>query len=313
MVRKPFMAVVTGACLLGACETAQIPEPPSPAANAAPSAPDRPWREVAAENLVILKTMTGDVIIELAPDAAPEHVAQFRKAIRANLYNGEFFYRVVDGHVAQAGLEFGPELADWAQLPLEAERTASKEGFTPLGNEDLFAGLVGHRNGFAAGREAGQEWLLHCPGALGMARDTPPDSGATEFFVPIGQRRYLDRNYTIFGRVISGMEHVNRLERVEPAGEAEIPAFTDPATAEAAFAARAQALSANRILSIGLAADMPEDLRPRWEVMATPGAEWEALKTSKRDYVIYDAFVVTPPKRLDICTLPVPARPVHAD
>ena len=62
-----------------------------------------------------------------------------------------------------------------------------------------------------------------------------------------------------------------------------------------------------------IAADMPEDLRPRWEVMATPGAEWEALKTSKRDYGIYDAFVVTPPKRLDICTLPVPARPVHAD
>ena len=271
------------------------------------------WREVAADNLVILRTRTGDVVIELAPAAAPQHVAQFRKAVRANLYNGEYFYRVIDGHVAQAGLEFEHLLEDWAELPLETERALGVEGFAPLGNKDLFASQVGHRDGFAVGREGGLEWLLHCPGALGMARNAPPDSGSTEFFIPIGQRRYLDRNYTIFGRVISGMAHINRLERVEPAGEDEIGAFTDPDTSEQALAARAQALSANEILSIGLAADMPEDLRPRWEVMATPGTEWEDLKTSKRDYGIYDAFVVTPPKRVDICTLPVPARALPAD
>ncbi|CAN0405955.1 unnamed protein product, partial [Scytosiphon promiscuus] len=124
---------------------------------------------------------------------------------------------------------------------------------------------------------------------------------------------YLDRNYTIFGRVISGMAHINRLERVEPVQEDKIESFQNPDTSEKAFAARAQALSANEILSVGLAADMPESLRPRWEVMATPGAEWEDLKTSKRDYSIYDAFVVTPPKRVDICTLPVPARQVLVD
>lgn len=288
MVRRSLMAVMVGVGALAACQTTPVPDPAPAAVPAQAPAPEAPWREVAAENLVILQTVTGAIVIELAPEAAP-------------------------AHVAQAGLEFEHRLDAWDTVPLEADRTVEAAGFVPLGNADLFAPEAGHRNGFAVGRDGKTEWLLHCPGALGMARDTPPDSGATEFFIPIGQRRYLDRNYTIFGRVISGMEHVNRLERVEPAGEAEIPAFTDPATAEAAFAARAQALSANRILSIGLAADMPEDLRPRWEVMATPGVEWEALKTSKRDYGIYDAFVVTPPKRLDICTLPVPARPVHAD
>jgi cyclophilin family peptidyl-prolyl cis-trans isomerase len=313
MVRISLMAVAFGASLLGACQTPPLPDPaPEPAAIDAP-APDAPWREVGAENLVVLKTMTGDVVIELAPEAAPRHVAQFRKAVRANLYNGEYFYRVIDGHVAQAGLEFEHRLEQWAELPLEAERVVDADGFAPLGNEDLFAGLVGHRAGFAAGRDDDREWLLHCPGALGMARNSPPNTGSTEFFIPIGQRRYLDRNYTVFGRVISGMDHINRLERAEPAGEDEIDAFTDPNTAKQAFAARAQALSPNEILSIGLVADMPEALRPRWEVMATPSTEWEDLKTSKRDYGIYDAFVVTPPKRVDICTLPVPARPVSAD
>jgi len=313
MVRISLMTVAFGASLLGACQTQPPPDPaPELAAVDAPT-PDAPWREVGAENLVILKTMSGDVVIELASEAAPEHVAQFREAIRANLYNGEYFYRVIDGHVAQAGLEFEHRLEGWADLPLETERALDAEGFAPLGNPDLFANQVGHRDGFAVGRENGQEWLLHCPGALGMARNAPPHSGSTEFFIPIGQRRYLDRNYTIFGRVISGMAHINRLERVEPAGEEEIGAFIDPDTSEQAFAARAQALSANEILSIGLAADMPEDLRPRWEVMATPGTEWDDLKTSKRDYSIYDAFVVTPPKRVDICTLPVPARALPAD
>tara|TARA_R110000822_G_scaffold206399_3_gene342798 strand:+ start:568 stop:1479 length:912 start_codon:yes stop_codon:yes gene_type:complete len=302
-----FKRLLPALALVCACQSI-----PQPAPSEAP-APETPWREVAADNLVILRTRTGEVVIELAPEVAPQHVAQFREAVRANLYNGEYFYRVIDGHVAQAGLEFEHLLEDWAELPLEAERAVDPDGFVPLGNEDLFASQVGHRDGFAVGRERGQEWLLHCPGALGMARNAPPDSSSTEFFIPIGQRRYLDRNYTIFGRVISGMAHINRLERVEPAGEDEIAAFTDPDTSEQAFAARAQALSANEILSIGLAADMPEDLRPRWEVMATPGTEWEDLKTSKRDYSIYDAFVVTPPKRVDICTLPVPARALPAD
>ncbi|HAO35418.1 MAG TPA: peptidylprolyl isomerase [Hyphomonas sp.] len=313
MVRISLMAVAIGISLLGACETAPDPSPAPASEMVDAPAPVAPWREVAPENLVVLKTVTGDVMIELAPEAAPKHVAQFREAIRSNLYNGEYFYRVIDGHVAQAGLEFEHLLEDWAELPLEAERAVDADGFVPLGNEDLFAGQVGHRNGFAVGRESGQEWLLHCPGALGMARNSPPETGSTEFFVPIGQRRYLDRNYTIFGRVISGMAHINRLERVEPVQEDKIESFQNPDTSEKAFAARAQALSANEILSVGLAADMPESLRPRWEVMATPGAEWEDLKTSKRDYSIYDAFVVTPPKRVDICTLPVPARQVLVD
>jgi len=310
-VRAFLMAAAAALVMTTACETRPDPLPESSAAPAPQTVPDAPWREVADEDLVILQTLTGDVVIELAADAAPAHAAQFREAIRANLYNDEFFYRVIDGHVAQAGLEFESRLNDWTELPLEAERPIDAHDFAPLGNPDLFAEIAGHRDGFAAGREDGQEWLLHCPGAVGMARDTPPDSGATEFYIAIGHRRYLDRNYTLFGRVIAGLEHINRLDRVDPTSEDALAAFEDPGTSEQAFAERAERLSANRIVSIGLVADMPAELRPRWEVMATPGAEWETLKTSKRDYSAIGAIVVTPPKRLDICTLPVPARPIR--
>ena len=86
------------------------------------SAPEAEWRRVDPENLVILETTTGPVAIELAAEAAPKHVAEFRQAVRAGTYDGEYFYRVIEGHVAQAGLEFEKRLGDWPLLPLEASR-----------------------------------------------------------------------------------------------------------------------------------------------------------------------------------------------
>jgi peptidylprolyl isomerase len=270
------------------------------------------WRPVNPENLVLLETATGTVAIELAPDAAPQHVAQFRKAVRSGVFEGEFFYRVVEGHVAQAGLEFEQRLAGWPELPLEAERTVAADGFVPLGNADLFAATVGHRAGFAAGRDGEQEWLLNCPGALGMARNEAPDTGSIEFFIPLASRRYLDRNYTVFGRVIDGMDNVHRLKRVDPEAEENHPDLFEngEAASQAAFASRAARLAGNEILSISLAADLPAAARPGYEVMATSSDEWEKLKTSKRDYSAIDAFVHTPPMVLDVCSLPVPARRV---
>lgn len=272
------------------------------------------WRPVNPDNLILLDTTTGTVAIELAPDAAPQHVAQFRKAVRSGVLEGEFFYRVVEGHVAQAGLEFDQRLGGWPELPLEAERTVAADGFEPLGNADLFAATAGHRDGFAAGREGDQEWLLNCPGAMGMARNEAPDTGVIEFFIPLAPRRYLDRNYTVFGRVIDGMDNVHRLKRVDPEDEANYPDLFEKgeAASETAFAARAARLAGNEILSIALAADLPESDRPAYEVMATPSEDWGALKTSKRDYSTIDAFVHTPPKVLDVCSLPVPARRMTA-
>lgn len=301
-------ALILSALALAAC--ANAPEPLPDIAAAAAAAPA--WRAVDPENLILLELATGTAYIELFPEAAPAHVAQVRQLVRDGFYDGEAFYRVIEGHVAQAGREFEPLIAGIPALPFEAERAVSADGFTPLGNADLFAPVAGHRMGFAVGREGGQEWLLNCPGALGMARDTPPESGSTEIFIPLQSRRYLDRNYTIFGRVIAGMEHVHRLPRVDPATEEEAAALygDDPELAYQLSQWRRAKLDANIITSAKIAVDMPEDERPAFEVMNTASAEWAALKESKRDYSAIEAFVSTPPRVLDICTLPVPARKV---
>ena len=97
------------------------------------------WRPVNPDNLVLLETTTGTVAIELAPDAAPQHVAQFRKAVRSGVFENEYFYRVVEGHVAQAGLEFDQRLGDWPELPMGSCRSEMRTCSPP--RPDIATGL----------------------------------------------------------------------------------------------------------------------------------------------------------------------------
>ncbi len=270
------------------------------------------WRSVEPDNLIIMVLPTGMVAIELFPEAAPAHAARLRELVADGFYDGEYFYRVVEGHVAQAGREFDQAIGEIPTLPFEAERAVSADGFTPHGNADLFAPEIGHRAGFPVGRQDGQEWLLNCPGALGMARDDAPDTGATEIYIPLQPRRYLDRNYVIFGRVIDGIEHVHRLPRVNPFNEEETEALygDDAPLAYQMIQYRRSTLGENVITSAVLASAIPEPDRPAYEVMDPASAEWDALKTSRRDFPGVTAFVAPPVNMLDICTLPVPVRRV---
>jgi len=304
-------ALALAALALAACSNvpASLAEAP-----VAPADPDVPaWRPVAPENLILMEVPTGTVAIELFPEAAPAHVARLRDLLAEGFYDGEYFYRVIDGHVAQAGREFRMASKPWDNLPFEAERRVPAAGFTPLGNADLFAGEPGHRSGFAVGREGGQEWILNCPGALGMARDDAPETGDTEIYIPLQPRRYLDRNYTIFGRVIAGMEHIQRLPRVDPFTEEEESALfgEDEPLAYQMAQYRRSKLEYNVIASAKFASAIPETERPSYEVMDTASSDWAALKESKRDYSKIAAFIAPPVDTLDICSLPVPARLVE--
>ncbi len=260
------------------------------------------WRDVAADDLLILSLPEGKVIIELSSKLTPQHARRMRDAVRAGVYNGEYFYRVIEGHVAQAGVEFDARMQDWPPLRLEAEWPALRDDFVPLGNADLFAKQVGHIDGFPAGRGGGQEWLLHCPGAVAMARDIAPDTGTIEFYIPLGPRRYLDRNLTVFGRVLSGMDIIDGLKRVEPADEAGTEALLseDPVVRRAAQAKRGAMLAPNRILSATIASDMPAAARPHYQVMVPGSAAFADLKTAKRVRT-HEFFFRKPPEILDIC------------
>jgi len=263
---------------------------------ASATAPD--WRDVSAENLILIETAHGDIVIELNPDFAPNHAAQFRDLVRADVYNGSRFYRVIEAFVAQGGLQDEEVIEQYPTLINENDRPISEAAFVPLGNPDLFAPVVGHIDGFAVGRSESleKEWLLHCPGALAMARDTDPDSGSTEFYIVLDAQRYLDRNLTVFGRVIDGMQYVQKLKRGDRAIESGVIQAPDVG---------------DEILSMTVAADMAEAIRPAYQVQAMPSQAFEDAKTAKRVRE-EDFFYRKPPEVLDVCGFEVPMRQAPA-
>jgi peptidylprolyl isomerase len=255
------------------------------------------WRDVDPDNLVVMDINYGRVLIELAPQFAPKHAERFRALVRAKFYDGKSFYRVIDGFVAQGGIGEGDDkkLPEWPALAAEFERPIKGDSlFTPLGSPDLFAKEVGHVDGFPVGRDwdDGSMWPLHCPGAVAMARDTDPNTGGTEFYIPIGHApRRLDRNLTVFGRVLEGMQHVQKVNRGDPkvdSGVIKDEAKRDP------------------ILRVRMAADMPSGERPRVQVMDTTSKEFEAFKAQRRNPA--PDFYKKVAKNLDICAFNAPVQ-----
>ena len=261
------------------------------------SAADTEWRDVADDDLLLIETERGTIAIELNRDFAPGHSARMQEIAAAEAYDGAAFYRVIEGFVAQSGLQDEDIITEnWTTIPNENDRDISDAPFTPLGNSDLFTSLVGHMNGFPAARDAemGREWLLHCPGAVAMARNNDPDSGGTEFYIVLDAQRYLDRNLTIFGKVIDGMEHVQALKRGDRAVENGVIQLPE---------------TGDTIISARIASQLAEEVRPRYQVMNSNHAAFEAAKIAKRVRE-EEFFYRKPPEVLDICGFDIPVRQV---
>ena len=189
------------------------------------------WGLLESDNTVYMQLDEGMVVIELNPVFAPKTVKQFKGLLEEQFYRGLSFYRVIDGFVAQGGDESDigdthdvPALKaefeiNWPVKPKDKEEAKDWQpmSWTLVQKEDMFAPYTGFIDGFAAARDArkdGKAWLTHCPGTVAMARNTGPDTGSTDFYIVIGQApRYLDRNLTIFGRVVWGMDVVQRIKR----------------------------------------------------------------------------------------------------
>jgi len=277
-------------------------------ASVAASAADDPkdWRQVDPDNLVLIETKYGTTAVELKPEFAPKHVERMKALMRAHFFDGLNFYRVIDGFVAQGGA--GEDTAStankpknpetekaWPKLKAEFERPIPKhETFTPLGNRDLFAPRVGHVDGFPVGRDpkTRTEWMIHCPGTFAFARDNDADTATTEFYIVIGEApRRLDRNLTAFGRVVGGMEYIQKLERGDPAVDNGVIA---------------DKTKQDRIVSMKLASDLPTGGRPAYVVMRTDGKAFAAWK-AKRKNPAPEFYKRQPPPVLDICLAPVPS------
>ncbi len=133
------------------------------------------------EDTMILETTKGKVVIEMRPDLAPGHVARIKELVKQGFYDGVVFHRVIDGFMAQTGCPHGTGTGGSGQK-LKAEFNAEP----------------------------------HVRGVVSMARSQEPDSGDSQFFICFDDATFLDRKYTAWGKVIEGMDNVDKIKRGEP-------------------------------------------------------------------------------------------------
>lgn len=177
------------------------------------------WRTLSPENTLYMQTTAGQVIFELAHQFSPNHVKHIKKLVRSGFYDGLSFYRVIDGFVIQGGDVDEKSNNPLAKQTMKAEFEqviTATDHYTLVQSPDLLAEQTGFINGFAVGRDSkdNKQWLITCPGVVNLARSNDINSGTTDFAIMIGQApRHLDRNMSIFGRVISGMEQLNLIKR----------------------------------------------------------------------------------------------------
>ena len=146
------------------------------------------------ENTIVMETTTGTVVIEQRPDLAPGHVARIKELARAGEYDGVVFHRVIDGFMAQTGdVRFGNKNSD--------NYDPSRAGMGGSSKPDLKAEF----------NDAN-----HARGVCSMARSQNPNSANSQFFIVFEDASFLDKQYTVWGQVIEGMENVDKIKRGEP-------------------------------------------------------------------------------------------------
>ena len=145
------------------------------------------------ENTIIMTLKGGDVTIQLLPDVAPKHVARMKDLARAGKYDNVAFHRVIDGFMAQTG--------DVEHANMEVNYNPGRAG---TGGSDL------------PDLPAEFSKVPHARGSLGAARSANPNSANSQFFINFKDNDFLNGQYTVYGQVISGMEHVDAITRGEP-------------------------------------------------------------------------------------------------
>lgn len=253
------------------------------------------WRPLDPNNTLYMDLPKGRVVIELQPEFAPQHAANLRALSRAKYFDGLAITRSQDNYVVQWGdANAKRSLGEGKQsLPPEFTRSAAGLKFTALPDPDTYAAQTGFVNGFPVARESaqGSAWLVHCYGMVGAGRDNDVNSGSgAELYVVTGNApRNLDRNITLVGRVLQGMDVLSTMPRGRGAmGFYEKPEERTP------------------ISQIRLAADVPAAERANLEVLRTDTQTFTDLVESRRNR--QDEWYKVPAGRIDVCNVPIPVR-----
>jgi len=229
------------------------------------------WRGVDPENVLVIETNKGRIIAELAPFAAPAHVERIKTLTRQGFYDGRSFFRVIDGFMAQTGdpedtgqgasplPNLQPEFSfrRGAETPFVAVATPQVSGGGFIGTLPVLSQPDAQMAITVDGKVPAQG--LFCPGVLGMARATEPDSANSQFFLMRGDTPALNGKYTVFGRVLSGLDVVRAIKAGEP-----VPAPQDKMT------------------RMRLLADIPVAERPKITVQATTVPAFAAYVEAQR-------------------------------
>jgi peptidylprolyl isomerase len=255
------------------------------------------WRQPDPANLLYMQLASGTVIMELAPAFAPQSILNIKTLAKERYFDDLAIIRSQDNYVVQWA---DPEEEEETARPLgsaketvaaEFERSLDGIDIVTIESRDAYADIVGFSDGFPAGSDGTKAWLAHCYGMVGVARDNEADSGnGTSLYVITGHApRHLDRNVTLVGRVISGIEHLTVLPR--GAGEMGFYESFDAATP---------------IVSIQSGVDVAPEYQVRIELMRT---DTEAFA----DYVMsrtyrHEEWFVEPTGRIEICNINPPTR-----
>ena len=237
------------------------------------------WRTVSPENLWVIDTSKGRVLVELEPRAAPNHIERIRTLTNRGFYDGLKFHRVIPNFMAQTGDPEGTG-AGGSDLPdIKGEfnfRRGRDSGFVAVENSGPgLRGIMGSlpittqpdaQMFVTADLKVGASGLF-CPGVAGMARAGSPDSANSQFFLMSGQNDNLNGGYTTFGRVIQGLDVVKALKAGDDAKDGAVGPDADAMT------------------KVQLASALPEGQRPTVRV-AVPGsapfnAAVEAARTAR--------------------------------
>jgi peptidylprolyl isomerase len=237
------------------------------------------WQPDPANTLVV-DTTKGRIVVEMRPDMAPLAVARIKLLAREHVYDGLLFHRVLDHYVDQTG---NPNNRDGGtsrhpDLPPEFRFTLQEAALDAVAqrNADGIAGFLGATPIEASPDPARpgtwRAWGVFCPGVAGMGRQAAPDSANSELFFMRDASRSLDHDYTVWGRVVQGLDVVRAVAVGEP------PAHPD------------------RMIRVRVMADMPAGEQPRLELIDTRSAAFaravqEARKARGADFSVCDVDV----------------------
>ncbi len=289
-MRRHLAAALLAPLLLGAAAPMATPE------SILASAPAGDWQALDPSDTLYMDLPGGRVVILLAPGFAPKTVANIKSLVREKYFDNSAIVRSQDNYVVQWSQQNEAERKAKANLKgtVEFERPASS-AMVRLPDRDTYAPQTGFDGDFAAGSDGKSEWLLHCYGMVGAGRDNPVNSGSgVELYAVTGQApRQLDRNITLVGRVVQGMELLSALPRGGSAQGAYMGFYQKPEQYTA-------------IHSIRLASELVPKDRLSLQFLKTNSKPFAAYVEARRNR--HNDWFVRAAGAIDACNIPLPVR-----